>query len=113
MTVSRCGDEAAVAPAQIASDRDPKSLRRQQSRHRRRLGRADLDRRHPARRDQPRELRGDDAVIVEAVGAGEQRAAGLMIADLVGKSQAEAFEALSARVAELTEEVKAAIAAKK
>lgn len=34
------------------------------------------------------------------------------IADLVGKSQAEAFEALSARVAELTEEVKAAIAKK-
>ena len=35
------------------------------------------------------------------------------IADLVGKSQAEAFEALSAGVAELTEEVKAALAAKK
>ena len=34
------------------------------------------------------------------------------IADLVGKSQADAFEALSARVAELTEEVKAAIAKK-
>jgi phasin family protein len=34
------------------------------------------------------------------------------IADLVGKSQTEAFEALSARVAELTEEVKAAIAKK-
>ena len=34
------------------------------------------------------------------------------LADLVGKSQAEAFEALSARVAELTEEVKAAIAKK-
>ena len=35
------------------------------------------------------------------------------IADLYGKSQAEAFQALSSRVAELTEEVKAAIAAKK
>ena len=35
------------------------------------------------------------------------------IADLFGKSQADAFQALSARVAELTEEVKAAIAAKK
>lgn len=35
------------------------------------------------------------------------------LADLVAKSQAEAFEALNARVAELTEEVKAAIAAKK
>ena len=34
------------------------------------------------------------------------------IADLVGKSQADAFTALSARVAELTEEVKAAIAKK-
>ena len=34
------------------------------------------------------------------------------IAGLVGKSQTEAFEALSARVAELTEEVKAAIAKK-
>src|SRR5262245_11758532 len=34
------------------------------------------------------------------------------ITDLVGKSQAEAFEALSARIAELTEEVKAAIAKK-
>src|SRR6478672_8092327 len=34
------------------------------------------------------------------------------IADLVGKSQAAAFQALSARVAELTEEVKAAIAKK-
>ena len=34
------------------------------------------------------------------------------IADLYGKSQAVAFEALSARVAELTEEVKAAIAKK-
>jgi phasin family protein len=34
------------------------------------------------------------------------------IADLVGKSHADAFEALSARVAELTEEVKAAIAKK-
>jgi phasin family protein len=35
------------------------------------------------------------------------------LADLVTKSQAEAFEALNARVAELTEEVKAAIAARK
>jgi phasin family protein len=35
------------------------------------------------------------------------------LADLVAKSQAEAFEALNARVAELTEEVKAAFAAKK
>ena len=35
------------------------------------------------------------------------------LADLVTKSQTEAFEALNARVAELTEEVKAAIAAKK
>src|SRR5215211_2287215 len=34
------------------------------------------------------------------------------IADLFGKSQADAFQALSARVAELTEEVKAAIAKK-
>jgi phasin family protein len=34
------------------------------------------------------------------------------IAELVNKSQAEAFEALSARVTELTEEVKAAIAKK-
>ncbi len=34
------------------------------------------------------------------------------IADLYTKSQAEAFEALSARVAELTDEVKAAIAKK-
>ena len=34
------------------------------------------------------------------------------IADLFGKSQADAFTALSARVAELTEEVKAAIAKK-
>lgn len=34
------------------------------------------------------------------------------LTDLVGKSQAEAFEALSARIAELTEEVKAAIAKK-
>ena len=34
------------------------------------------------------------------------------IADMVGKSQADAFAALSARVAELTEEVKAAIAKK-
>ena len=34
------------------------------------------------------------------------------LADLVGKSQAEAYEALSARIAELTEEVKAAIAKK-
>jgi phasin family protein len=35
------------------------------------------------------------------------------LADLYTKSQTEAFETLSARVAELTEEVKAAIAAKK
>ena len=35
------------------------------------------------------------------------------IGDMVGKSQTEAFDALSARVAELTEEVKAALAAKK
>ena len=35
------------------------------------------------------------------------------LTDLVGKSQAEAFAALSARIAELTEEVKAAMAAKK
>ena len=35
------------------------------------------------------------------------------LADLVTKSQTEAFEALNARIAELTEEVKAAIAAKK
>ena len=35
------------------------------------------------------------------------------LADLYTKSQTEAFEMLSARVAELTEEVKAAIAAKK
>ena len=34
------------------------------------------------------------------------------LAGMVGKSQTEAFEALSARVAELTEEVKAAIAKK-
>jgi phasin family protein len=34
------------------------------------------------------------------------------LADLVGKSQTDAFQALSARVAELTEEVKAAIAKK-
>jgi phasin family protein len=34
------------------------------------------------------------------------------LADLVGKSQAEAYETLSARIAELTEEVKAAIAKK-
>jgi phasin family protein len=34
------------------------------------------------------------------------------IADMYGKSQAEAFQALSARVSELTEEVKAAIAKK-
>ena len=34
------------------------------------------------------------------------------LAGMVGKSQPEAFEALSARVAELTEEVKAAIAKK-
>jgi phasin family protein len=34
------------------------------------------------------------------------------LGELVGKSQTEAFEALSARVAELTEEVKAAIAKK-
>jgi len=34
------------------------------------------------------------------------------LAELVGKSQAEAYEALSARIAELTEEVKAAIAKK-
>ena len=34
------------------------------------------------------------------------------LADLVGKSQAEAYEALSARIAELTEEVKTAIAKK-
>ncbi|CAN5686411.1 phasin family protein [soil metagenome] len=34
------------------------------------------------------------------------------LADLYGKSQAEAFQALSSRVAELTEEVKAAIAKK-
>jgi phasin family protein len=34
------------------------------------------------------------------------------LAGLVGKSQTEAFEALSARVAELTEEVKSAIAKK-
>ena len=34
------------------------------------------------------------------------------IADLFGKSQADAFQAMSARVAELTEEVKAAIAKK-
>ena len=35
------------------------------------------------------------------------------IGDMVGKSQTEAFDALNARVAELTEEVKAALAAKK
>jgi phasin family protein len=35
------------------------------------------------------------------------------LTDLVGKSQTEAFEALSARIAELTDEVKAAIANKK
>ena len=35
------------------------------------------------------------------------------ISDMVGKSQTEAFDALNARVAELTEEVKAALAAKK
>ena len=35
------------------------------------------------------------------------------IGDMVGKSQSEAFDALNARVAELTEEVKAALAAKK
>jgi phasin family protein len=35
------------------------------------------------------------------------------LADLYTKSQADAFEALNARIAELTEEVKAAIAAKK
>ena len=35
------------------------------------------------------------------------------LAELVTKSQTEAFEALNARIAELTEEVKAAIAAKK
>ena len=35
------------------------------------------------------------------------------LADLYTKSQAEAFETLNARIAELTEEVKAAIAAKK
>ena len=35
------------------------------------------------------------------------------IGDMVGKSQAEAFDALNARVTELTEEVKAALAAKK
>lgn len=35
------------------------------------------------------------------------------LADLYTKGQAEAFETLSARVAELTEEVKAAVAAKK
>ncbi|MBY0323519.1 MAG: TIGR01841 family phasin [Reyranella sp.] len=34
------------------------------------------------------------------------------LSELVGKSQTEAFQALSARVAELTEEVKAAIAKK-
>jgi phasin family protein len=34
------------------------------------------------------------------------------LAELVGKSQAEAFEALTSRVSELTEEVKAAIAKK-
>jgi phasin family protein len=34
------------------------------------------------------------------------------LADLVGKSQADAYQALSARIAELTEEVKAAIAKK-
>jgi phasin family protein len=34
------------------------------------------------------------------------------LAELVGKTQAEAFEALSSRVSELTEEVKAAIAKK-
>lgn len=34
------------------------------------------------------------------------------IGDMVGKSQSEAFDALNARVAELTEEVKAAIAKK-
>ena len=35
------------------------------------------------------------------------------IGEMVGKSHTEAFDALSARVAELTEEVKAALAAKK
>ena len=35
------------------------------------------------------------------------------LGEMVGKSQSEAFDALSARVAELTEEVKAALAAKK
>ncbi|MBN9091025.1 MAG: TIGR01841 family phasin [Reyranella sp.] len=35
------------------------------------------------------------------------------LAELVTKSQTDAFEALNARIAELTEEVKAAIAAKK
>ena len=38
---------------------------------------------------------------------------GKELADLYSKGQTEAFETLSARVAELTEEVKAAVAAKK
>ena len=49
------------------------------------LGRADLDRRHAAGGDQAGELRGDDAVIVQPVGAGEQRGRRFVIADLGGQ----------------------------